>query len=158
VTWLVPQSGDIPVPVPSVATVPFWEGCRVGELRYLRCEACGAASAAPALLCSACAGRDLAWAVSSGRGSVLSWTVVWRPQTPAFTTPYVPIVVELDEGWQLLSNLVGCEHDAVHVGLAVEVALHPVAGGAAVLPYFQPAGGTLEVVADLTRPPTHRGA
>lgn len=140
-TWLAPQRGPVPVPVPSVATAPFWEGCRQGELRYLRCQACGAATAAAALLCAACAGRDLAWAVSSGTGEVVSWTVVWRPPTPAFVTPYVPVVVQLVEGWTLLSNLVGCEHDAVRLGLAVEVVMHPIAEGAAVLPYVQPVEG-----------------
>ena len=62
---------------------------------------------------------------------------MWRPQTPAFTVPYAPIIVELEEGWQMLSNLVGCEHDEVHVGLPVEVVFHALADGST-LPYFQP--------------------
>jgi hypothetical protein len=74
---------------------------------------------------------------SSGHGSVYSWTIVWRPQTPEFSVPYVPIIVELEEGWHMLSNLIGCEHDAVHVGLAVAVAYHPLADGVT-LPYFRP--------------------
>ena len=32
---------------------------------------------------------------------------------PSFTVPYVAIIVDMDEGWQILSNLIGCEHDAV---------------------------------------------
>ncbi len=53
---------------------------------------------------------------SAGTGAIYSWTTVWRPPTPAFTVPYVPIVVDMDEGWQMLSCLVGCEHDAAAVG------------------------------------------
>ena len=58
-----------------------------------------------------------------------SWTTVWRPQTPAFTVPYAAVIVDMDEGWQMLSNLIGCEHDAVHVGMPVEVEFHPIHDG-----------------------------
>jgi uncharacterized OB-fold protein len=44
--------------------------------------------------------------------------------TPAFVTPYVPIIVAMEEGWFILSNLVGCEDDAVAIGLRVEVVFH----------------------------------
>jgi hypothetical protein len=71
-------------------------------------------------------------------GEIYSWTRVWRPVTPAFVTPYVPIIVTMDEGWFILSNLVGCEDDAVAIGQRVEVVFHN-SGGAddIVLPYFQ---------------------
>ena len=62
---------------------------------------------------------------------------MWRPQTPAFTVPYTAIIVDVDEGWQMLSNLVDCDDDAVHVGMRVEVVFHPLAGGPT-LPYFRP--------------------
>ena len=71
---------------------------------------------------------------------VYSWTTVWRPQTPAFTVPYVAIVVDMVENWQILSNLVGCEHDVVSVGMSVAVEFHPVQDGM-VLPYFRPLDG-----------------
>jgi uncharacterized OB-fold protein len=64
---------------------------------------------------------------------------VWRPQIPAFEVPYAPIVVDMDEGWQMLSNLVGCDHADVAVGLAVAVEFHPLESGFR-LPYFAPAG------------------
>jgi uncharacterized OB-fold protein len=50
----------------------------------------------------------------------------------------VPIIVAMEEGWFILSNLVGCEDDAVAIGLRVEVVFHS-SGGAddIVLPYFQ---------------------
>ena len=58
--------------------------------------------------------------------------------TPAFVTPYVPIIVAMEEDWFILSNLVGCEDDAVAIGQAVKVVFHN-SGGAddIVLPYFQ---------------------
>ena len=88
-------------------------------------------------------GRSIAemeWQRSAGEGSVYSWTVAWRPQGPSFQTPYVPIIVDMDEGWQLLSNLVGCEHDAVEIGMRVEVEFHEMEGDFT-LPYFHPVEG-----------------
>jgi len=138
VTLLKPQTGDIPVPYPGVWSRPFWEGCARGELRFQRCADCGAITHTPAVMCASCTGRTLNWENSTGTGSVYSWTTVWRPQTPAFEIPYVPIIVDVDEGWQILSNLVGCEHDAVEVGMRVEVEFHRL-NDEITLPYFRPA-------------------
>jgi uncharacterized protein len=137
-TMLRPQTGAIPPPTPSALSEPYWDGCRRGELLYQRCDVCGHATHTPAFICSNCASESLRWARSSGRGTIYSWTTVWRPQMPAFEVPYVAIVVDVEEGWQLLSNLIGCTVDDVEVGMPVEVEFHPITGGF-VLPYFRPA-------------------
>lgn len=134
-TMLRAGTGDIPRPVPGPISLPWWEGCAAGVLRYQRCGECGAATHTPALLCAACASRDLHWIDSSGRGEIYSWTCVWRPVTPSMEVPYVPLIVTMEEGWWMLANLVGCEHDAVAVGLPVEVEFHRFDDGF-VLPYF----------------------
>jgi uncharacterized OB-fold protein len=136
-TDLAPQTGDIPVPFPSPLTQPFWDGCDRRELLFQRCRDCGKATHTPAYICAHCTSRALVWERSTGRGAVYSWTTVWRPQVPTFEVPYVAIIVTMDEGWEILSNLVGCPHDAVRVGLRVEVDFHEINGGV-VLPYFRP--------------------
>jgi uncharacterized OB-fold protein len=137
VNELGPQSGAIPVPYASPLSRPFWDGCAAGELRFQRCGECGLATHTPAYLCSHCTSEDLRWEVSAGTGTVYSWTTVWRPQIPAFVAPYVAVIVELDEGWQMISNLIGCPADAVEIGMRVAVEFHAVADGAT-LPYFRP--------------------
>ena len=125
---LTPQSGDLPLPVPGPISAPYWQGCREGVLRFQRCDDCGAQTHTPALLCSGCASRALQWVDSNGTGEIYSWTRVWRPVTPAFITPYVPIIVAMDEEWFILSNLVGCEDDQVEIGQRVEVVFHHIGG------------------------------
>jgi uncharacterized protein len=139
VTLLEPQRGAIPLPHPSPLSQPFWDGLSRGELLFQRCTECGGSTHTPGVVCAHCGSTALNWVASSGRGQVYSWTIVWRPQTPEFTVPYVPIIVELEESWQLLSNLIGCEHDTVRVGLPVELALHRLSESIT-LPYFRPAG------------------
>jgi len=134
---LQPQAGDIPHPFPSVVSQPYWDGCARGELLFQRCDECGGITHTPAMICSHCCARALSWERSAGTGSIYSWTTVWRPQTPAFVVPYQPIIVDVDEGFQLLSNLIGCDHDAVHVGMRVAVQFHAIADGT-MLPYFGP--------------------
>ncbi len=136
-TLLRAQTGAIPRPKPSSLSKPFWDGLAAGELRFQRCGACHGATHTPALVCSRCGSGDLVWEVSSGRGVVETWTTVWRPQTPEFVVPYMPIVVAVDEGWQMLSNLIGCDHEAVVAGMPVELELHRLDDGVT-LPYFRP--------------------
>jgi uncharacterized OB-fold protein len=136
-TILKPQTGDIPLPVPSLISKPYWEGCARSELLFQRCSDCNRATHTPAIMCAHCTSRNLTWERSSGTGALYSWTTVWRAQTPAFETPYTVLIVDLDEGWQMLSSLIGCEHDAATIGMRVRVEFHPLRKGA-VLPYFRP--------------------
>jgi len=133
---LVPQPATIPPPVPSAHSAPYWEGTRLGELRYQRC-ANGHAEFDPTVICRTCGSRDLRWECSAGLGTVYSWTVVWRPQQPAFVVPYAPAIIDMDEGYQILASIVGCDVADLAVGMRVAVEFHPVAGGF-VLPYFRP--------------------
>jgi len=136
VTLLQPQPVGIPLPKPSPLTQPFWDGCAAGELRYQECAVCARAIFDPARACRFCGATELGWRTSAGHGEVYSWSTVWRPQTPAFVTPYVAAIVALGEGFHMVSNIVGCEIDAVHTGLPVEVVFH--SAGALTLPYFRP--------------------
>lgn len=136
-TMLRPQIGDIPTPVPTLVSQPYWDGAKRGELLFQRCGECDGITHTPAMVCAHCASRDLRWEKSAGSGTVYSWTTVWRPQTPAFEVPYVAVIVEMDEGWHMLSNLIDTEHDAVEIGMRVEVVFHPL-DDEITLPYFRP--------------------
>ena len=134
---LRPQTGPIERPSPSEFSGPYWEGCAAGELRFQRCSDCGHPVHTPAAVCSACGSVRLVWVASSGRGVIHSYTIVWRPATPAFVVPYAPVVVEVEEGWHLLTALVECDHDDVAIGSPVEIVFRPLADGF-MLPYARP--------------------
>ena len=135
---LEPQSGAIPLPSPSLRSRPYWEAGARGELLYQRCPHCGHIPPRPILRCGRCAQGEPTWNVSAGTGSLYSWTVVWRPQHPAFTVPYAPAVVSMDEGWWLMSSMIGCRPDQIEAGMPVRVEFH-LAGGDVWLPYVRPA-------------------
>jgi hypothetical protein len=134
---LEPQPVGIPVPNPSAASKPYWDGCARGELLYQRCDDCGTIALRPGTVCASCLSRSLSWAKSSGEGSLYSWTVVWRPQRPSFTVPYAPAIVTLAEGFRMVSAIVGCETDDLSADMSLAVEFHPVSDEI-FLPYFRP--------------------
>ena len=135
---LEPQRHAVPHAEVGGVSAPFWTGCAAGELRFQRCRSCAAAQFPPAEHCRQCLAVDLAWEVSAGRGTVYSWTVVHRPATPAFAVPYAPAIVDVAEGYQLLTNLVGVAPDDITPDMPVAVRFVALPGDLT-LPYFAPA-------------------
>jgi len=131
-----PQHGPLPHAGTDVSA-PFWRGCASGELRYQRCQACGLANFPPTEHCRECLSADLSWTPSAGAGEIYSWTVVYRSVTPEFDAPYAPAIVTLDEGYQLLTNIVGVAAGDLAIGMRVHVQFHAV-GDDVMLPYFSP--------------------
>jgi uncharacterized protein len=127
-----------PVPVPTAISAPYWAGTVDGELRYQRCDTCGQAVFPPQAFCPNDLHQTLTWQISAGTGTVYSFTIVERPQTPAFRTPYVVAIVELDEGYQIMTNIVGPAPEQVHTGQRVQVEFEPVSDEIS-LPCFRPA-------------------
>jgi uncharacterized protein len=115
--------GVKPVPVPTKETQPYWDGCKQHELRVQQCAACGHHQFYPRLYCTTCMSDRVEWVKTSGRARVLSYTIIYRPVTQAFAgnVPYVVAMVTLDEGPQMMTNIVGCEPEKVHIGMPVQV-------------------------------------
>jgi uncharacterized OB-fold protein len=107
-----------PMPLaPAPVSQPFWEGCDRETLVYQRCRGCGHAQHYPRTLCVACAGQELEWSVSAGRGEVYSHTTVMRAPNDAFKAdvPYVIAVIDLDEGFRVVTNILSPPDD-VRIG------------------------------------------
>lgn len=85
------------------------------------CDACGTSFFTPRIACPSCHSEEWRYQPSRGLGTIYSYTVVHRAPTPAFEPPYVVADVDLDEGWHMMSNVVGIEPGDVCVGLRVAV-------------------------------------
>ena len=133
-TTLRPQSGPVPH-ASSQISVAFWQGCQASELRYQRCATCGLSNFPPTEHCRQCLSAELDWRTSSGAGEIYSWTVVHRPVTAEFQPPYAPAIVTLDEGYQMLTNIVGVAPEDLAVGMPVQVQFHAISADVT-LPYF----------------------
>lgn len=139
-------------PVADWETRAFWEGCGRHELVLQRCRACNTVQFRPRAVCASCLSGEIEHFVASGRGHVYTYTVTHQNQDPRFrdACPYVLAYVELEEGPQLMTHIVGCAPDDVRIGMRVEVdfadldidpikdAGRGIEGGAAI-PRFRPA-------------------
>lgn len=111
----------IPLPRPTALSRPFWDACREERLLVQRCADCGQYVFIPQPCCTACQSRRLDWAQSAGRGRVYSYTVVHRPPRPQFDTPYAVVIVAMEEGWYMLSNLLECPPENIAIDMPVVV-------------------------------------
>jgi hypothetical protein len=112
-----------PVPHPTTDTAPYWAGCNREELLFQRCRACGHVQFYPRRNCTACQSPDLDLVASAKRGSIHSFTVVQRPANRAFDgdVPFVIALVDLDEGFRMMMNVIGDNRLTAAVGSRVRV-------------------------------------
>lgn len=120
---------DRPLPANLIdpATAPFFAAAHNGVLQLRVCTACKKPHWYPRPLCPFCL-ADTVWAAALGTGSVYSVSVTRR----AGPLPYAIAYVRLDEGVTMLTNIVDCDLDAVHIGQRVKVCFKPADGGGVV--------------------------
>jgi uncharacterized protein len=118
-----------PAPLRTEENDGFWAAAAEGRLAVQRCDACGRWQHPPRAMCPACSSVRLTFVDVTGTGEVYSWSLLHHPQHPSFRYPVVAVLVTLDEGPRLLSNLVGVEPADVRVGLPVQVTFAPSAEG-----------------------------
>jgi uncharacterized protein len=121
---------DAPEVTPE--TRPYWEAAADGRFLVKRCADCGRAHYYPRALCPFCFSDRTQWQPSPGTGTIHSFSVMRR-----VPVPYVIAFVTLDEGVSMMTNIVGVEFDAVHIGQRVKVTFHPTENGPPV-PLFTP--------------------
>ena len=124
---------------------PLLEGYAEDRLRLPVCEACGAAHLYPRTRCSRCGGARLGWQDASGRATLASFSVVHRAPSPDFAAdvPYAVALVRLEEGPQMMSNIVDCPQtpEALVLDMPLEVTFEPQEKDEAIhIPLFKPAG------------------
>ncbi len=119
--------------ITDAATAPYWAATRDGVLKLRRCTACARPHWYPRPVCPFCSG-DTEWVDAKGTGTIYSLSVTRRAGPIAYALAYVT----LDEGVTMMSNLVDCDLDALHIGQRVKVCFKPAEGGEMV-PMFTPA-------------------
>ncbi len=97
-------------------TVLFWQAAAERRLLVKRCLRCEKTHFYPRNICPHCFSQDTEWLESSGQGTIYSFTVMRKAETP-----FALVYVRLEEGVTLLSHLVDCDLDAIAIGQSVRV-------------------------------------
>ena len=147
-----PSAPPVPLDRASRAlTGEFWAHVDREELVRPFCWVCRRSFFTPQVVCGRCQSQDWSYLPSASGGVVYSYTVVHRAPTPAFQPPYVLAVVDVYESsgvapddavdsvdvWSLLTWIVDCDPESVHIGMEVHVRFVPGPDGA-LLPAFAP--------------------
>jgi uncharacterized OB-fold protein len=128
-------------PLPSLDepdTAAFWSATAAGRLTYRVCRRCGEVVFFPRSHCPADLSPDLEVRDSAGRGTVYAFTVLRRSAAPGHQgrLPVVLAVVQLREGFRMLTEIVGADPGAVRVDMPVRVRWEPHEGLR--IPLFEP--------------------
>jgi uncharacterized OB-fold protein len=125
-----------PAPVLTEDNQLFWDAAAQGRLVAQRCRGCGRLHHPPRPMCPDCHSLEREVVELAGVGRVYSYAVLHHPRNPRFDYPLVAVLVDLDEGIRVVSNLVGVEPADVRIGMPVRVAFAPAADDTAV-PVFE---------------------
>ena len=142
-----PVAAKRPLPGISDDTRFFWDGARAGKLLIQRCKGCGELRHPPGPVCPSCHSFEWDTVEASGRGTVYSFVVMHYPEVPPFDHPNPIVLVELEEGTRLISQIVGIQPGEVRIGQAVQVEFNSFNDGELVLPQFRPVAAAAQGVA-----------
>ena len=130
-----------PTPLPTPDTAPYWEGAAAGELRIQQCDGCTRFYFYPRPFCPNCGSAEVVWRTVSGRATLVSYVINHRPIPPS-DKPVVIALVRLEEGPQLMSNIVGVEPEPENLPLDLPLQVTFEQRGDHAVPVFSPAEGT----------------
>lgn len=88
-----------------------------GVLGFQACSACRGAVFPPRTICPHCGSVDLSWRRAAGDGTVYSATMI----SPRDQEPYCVALVDVAEGYRMMTNVVGTPSDDVRIGASVRV-------------------------------------
>ena len=117
-----------PLPVIETWNAPYWQAAKRHEFVAQRCRACGYTHLPPGPVCTNCLSADQDWVRLSGRGTIYSYGVYYQCWHEGFAgdIPYNVALISLEEGLQIVSQVIGCDNEELDCGLAVEVAFDDI--------------------------------
>ena len=112
----------------------FIEHCKKGELAYQVCTDDNSPVFFPRAIAPKSGSTNLEWRVAKGLGTVHATTVVYTKDKP----PHNVALIDVDEGFRLMSRVEEIEPMAVKIGMRVRFRVHNPGGEEALVPVFTP--------------------
>lgn len=126
-------------PVITLDAKFFWDHAAKGEFVAQKCGDCGSWRFPPRPMCPDCNSLNTEITPLSGRGKVYSFIRPQHPKPVGFKEAPIVALVEVEEGFRIVSNIEGVAFEDVKAGMAVQVDFAPTMKGKQV-PVFRPAG------------------
>lgn len=121
-----------PLPTITEENRPFWEALKRHEFLVPRCRDCGHYNWSPMPACRDCLSERQEWVKVSGQGTLFTFSTVHRgPGAFGLEVPYTVAVAELKEQPRpmlVMSNLINCKPEDVHIGMPVKIVYEDIPG------------------------------
>ncbi len=136
---MIPLSNR-PLPTVTEDNARFWASAKERALELQKCDACGEFRYYPTPICHFCGSDAFTWTPISGKGVVYSFSHLERAKGNPFEgdTPIMIVLVTLDEGPVMMSNLIDYADTTVRIGMPVTIDYGDVDDDIT-LPLFRPA-------------------
>jgi len=124
------QNYTKPLPLIDERSKPFWDAAKHHLIQLPQCKTCENIRTQFEDFCPKCGSELFIWKTLSGNGTIWSHCVFHQKYFPEFAKdlPYGVIMVELDEGPRLISNIVNQGQAQLKVGLRVKAYFEDVTG------------------------------
>ena len=107
-------------PSPSPETKPYWDASKQKKLSLPFCLRCEQFFFYPRPFCPKCFAWDVEWRDCSGRGTLYTYAIQYRPQAPGFEPPYVTAIVQLEEGPRMVTNVADVPVEQYQFGMPLQ--------------------------------------
>lgn len=115
----------------------YIEHCKRGDLAYQVCTDDDKPVFFPRVIAPVSGSPNLEWRISKGLGTVHATTVVHAKDTPTYNVA----LIDVDEGFRMMSRVEDIDPMAVTIGMRVKVRMHPGDEKQPPYPVFVPAEG-----------------
>jgi len=134
----MPESRDLPAGNSTTSPLQtYLDYCRKGKLAYQVDDSTGQAFFYPRLIAPETGSAELSWHESSGLGTVHSTTTIYRKDTE----PYNVALVDVDDGFRMMSRIEDIEPESVEIGMRVRLRMHVEGDESDPYPVFVPLQG-----------------
>ena len=101
----------------------YEDGLNRGKIIYQTCEDCGAVAFYPRIVCPNCGSSHIIYKASGGKGCIYTRTVIY----PRHEEPYNVVLIDMDEGFRIMSTVEDIANDDIYIGMRVELKMvYPV--------------------------------
>lgn len=114
----------IPAPAINPESRRFWEACEQGQLLIGRDNSNGRHFYYPRDISPLSGSADVDWVPASGEATIYSFSIMRRAD-PVYAIAYVTLA----EGPTIMTNLVDCDLESLHIGQAVCMVFKDSEGG-----------------------------
>ena len=121
---------------PTSPLTTYLEHLERGELAYQFSPEANAAVFYPRVICPFTGSDRLDWRISKGIGTVHATTVVYPQQG----TPYNVALIDVDEGFRMMSRVEDIAPEKVRIGQRVRLRVQAKTGDEDPMPLFVPEG------------------